>query len=307
MSQPIILEPRDITALRLAETRPFYFQDPLLTSAGFTLTEYRQRLNRLTTAGIIRSFHLTLFIPPLLGGNWVWAGIMTRADQPYETAHQLIDRIPFITEILFNTCFPANLGPNLALLLFSRDLETETRFIQTLPGVRETQVFKINEYPFPVSLPLSGEEKALIRFLLQHPDTDAETIAANFGQSLNWIRAKLDRLLWTQDNRNGIIRIQPSINWSNAENFGHFHFLLETGYRPDQLAPLIADHNFTLIMSGTLISNRYLGVEADVWGIADLFQRLEFLEHLHGVRVAALIYNQEVLINDHWVSRTIGA
>jgi hypothetical protein len=264
----MILEPQDIQALRLAETRPFYFEDPRLTTAGLTLTEFRQRIDRLTAAGIIRSFHLTLVVPPLLGGDWIWAGIMAKAEQPYELAHQLIARIPFITEVLFNACFPANIGPNLALLFFSRDFENETRFIQTLPGLREIEVFKIREYSYPVSLPLSGEEKAFVRFLQQQPAADAETIAARFGSNRNWVRAKLERLLWTEENHSGIIRIQPSIDWSKAENFGHFHFLLKTGHRPDQLARLIDDHNFSLVMSGRLISNRYLAIEADVWGIA---------------------------------------
>lgn len=300
------LEPQDITALRLVESRFYHFDDPALTAAGLTWDWYRNRINRLCAGGVIRSFHLTLLVPPILGGNWVWAAILGSAENPYETSRQLITRLPFVTEILFNSCLPANIGPNLGLLFFSRDFESETRFINSITELRQLQVIKIAEYPYPVSQPISREEKAFIRLLYHNPGADAQTIASAFGQNLAWVRAKIERLLWTKENRSGIIRIQPSIDWSKAQNFGHFHFLLETGHRPEQIARLIGDHGFELVLSGRPISGRYLGVEADVWGIPDLYQRIEFLEKLNGVKVAGVIYNQELLINDRWVEKIIG-
>ncbi|MCX7732437.1 MAG: hypothetical protein N2248_04665 [candidate division WOR-3 bacterium] len=302
----MILEPPDLLALRLAETRHYLFDHPDLRNAGFTIQAYRARLDRLASAGILRSFHLTLVVPPLAGGNWAWAALLGRAEAPYDTAHQLTSRLPFITEILFNACFPANIGPNLALLFFSRDLENETRFIQNLAGLRELEVFKIREYSYPVSLPLSGEEKAFIRFLIRNPDADAQTISTHFGQNENWVRAKLDRLLWTEENHFGIFRIQPAIDWSKAENFGHFHFLLETGHRPEEIARLTAENGFQLVMSGRPLGGRYLTLEADVWGMPELINRIDLLERLNGVRVVAIVYNQEVLINTTWVEKLLG-
>jgi hypothetical protein len=302
----MLLQPIHIQALRYAESRAYYYEDPGLTAAGFSLAEYRKLIAQLCAGGIIHSFHLTLMVPPLLGGTWVWAGILGRAEHPYETAHRLTTRLPFVTEILINSCFPANIGSNLALLFFSRDFENETRFIQNLSELHDVEVIKIAEYNYPVTLPLSSEEKKFIRFLIESPDADAETISARFGQNPNWVRSKIDRLLWTDKNPSGIFRIQPSIDWSKAENFGHFHFLLETGHRPEQIGRLLADQNFQMVMGGKPLAGRYITVEADVWGIPDLYQRIDFLEKLQGVRVAGLIYNQELLINDYWVVKTIG-
>lgn len=301
----MILEPADLLALRLAETRHYLFDHPDLENAGFTIQTYQERLARLQNEGILRSRHLTLFVPPLLGGNWVLAALLTRAEAPYDTASQLVSRLPFVTEILFNATFPAGIGHNLALLLFSRDLENETRFLESLPGLRDLEVFRIREYAYPVSLPLSGEERAFLRFLFHNPDADAPAIAAHFGQNENWVRAKLDRLLWTADNRTGIFRIQPAIEWSKAENFGHFHFLLETGHRPEEISRLTAESGFQLVMSGRPISGRYLTLEADVWGIPDLISRIDLLERLNGVRVAGIIYNQELVINTAWVEKLL--
>jgi hypothetical protein len=243
----------------------------------------------------------------MLGGNWVWAAMLARTNQPLEQAQNLTRRLPFVTEILVNSCLPANIGPNLGLLFYSRDFENENRFIHSTAGLQDIEVFKIQEYSYPVALPLSRDEQALVRFLAANPQSDSSGIATAFGQNENWVRAKLERLLWTENNRTGIIRIQLGIDWSVCANFGHFHFLLETGHRPEQVAKLVADRNFEPVLGGRPICGRYLGVEADVWGISDLFQRVEFLEKINGIRVAGVISNREILINSDWVLKTIPA
>ncbi len=302
----MLLEPKDLQVLRLAEAKSFYFSDEELSGTGISLPEYQLRLARLQEGGVIRSFHLTLVVPPLLGGNWVWAGVLIRTNDPYGTGQRLVARLPFVTEILVNQAMPADIGHNLALLFYSRDLEIETRFIQSVSELAQVEIYKIKDFSYPVAFPISREERSFIRFLFENPGVGVHKISSAFGQNINWIKTKLLRLLWTEENRSGIIRIQFSVDWSKADNLGHFHFLLETGYRPEQLIKLISDENFALVLGGKPVNSRYLVVESDVWGIPDLIRRLDFLERINGVRVAGVVYNREIRINSSWVANTLG-
>ncbi len=309
----MIIEPLDVVALRLAEARSYFLaqhtQDfaALLDNAGMTGEDYIKRLHRLRQAGLIRSFHLTIIVPRLLGGKWVWAAMLAKTQNPLENAKILTSRLPFVTEILINSCLPQDVGPNLGLLFYSRDFDNEIRFIQASSGLQDVEVFKIQEYSYPVALPLSRDEQGFLRFLANNPQADIGAIVSAFGQNENWVRAKLDRLLWNEKNPSGVFRIQADIDWSVVNNFGHFHFLLETGHRPEQIVKLLGDEGFQLILAGRPVSGRFVGVEADVWGLSDLLRRVEFLEKINGIRVAGVIYHREVLIHSVWVLKIIGA
>lgn len=301
----MIIEPADVAAVRLAESRALFPSPVDLARAGLEPDEYRRRIAQLVAAGVIRSFHLTLVVPPLMGGSWVWAAVLAQSDRPLESARHLVSRLPFVTEIVINASLPLGIGPNLALLFYSRDFETETRFIRSLTGLKQLEVFRIQEFSFPVSVSLSREEKSFIRFLMENAGLDSEAIAANFGQTVTWVQAKLERLFWTENNRTGVVRIQPTIDWTRVSNFGHFHFLVETSHRPEQLVKLLGDQGMGLVLGGREINGRYIGIEADIWGIARLMEQVEFLDRITGIRVAAILYNREVIINDEWVGRTI--
>ncbi len=308
----MIIEPADVTTIRLAEARSYFLAQytegftTLLENAELDWHNYQRRIHNLQKRGLIRTFRLTMVVPPLLGGNWVWAAMLAKSPNPLQHTKNLHGRLPFVTEVLINSSLPPNLGPNLGLLFYSSDLENEIRLIHSTSGLEDVEVFKIQEYSYPVALPLSRDEEALVRFLANNPQSDTSSIAGAFGQNENWIKAKLERLLWTERNRTGIIRIQAEIDWSVCANFGHFHFLLETGHRPEQIVKLVGDENFELVLAGRRISGRFVGVEADVWGIADLLHRIEFLERINGIRVTGVVYHREVLINNAWVLKTIG-
>jgi hypothetical protein len=116
-----------------------------------------------------------------------------------------------------------------------------------------------------------------------------------------WVRTKLDRLLWSETNRSGVLRVQLELNWSVVQNFGHFHFLLETGHRPEQLTRLVSADGFSLVMGGTPYRNRYVQVEADVWGVGRLMDLVTFLDQIEGIRVAGVLWNRAVVVNTKWV------
>ncbi len=302
----MVLEKNDLLVIRLLENQGLFWTGEELRAANIEPEEFSDRVRRLVDAGVVRSFHLTLIVPPLLGGNWVLAALWARADEPKKSVAELVARIGFVNEIFINSSLPGNIGPNVALLFYSRDLEGETRFIKSLSGLAEVEVFRVQEYSFPVSLPLSREEMVFLRFLADNPGLDRDGIARAFGQGAGWVGAKLERLLWAEKNRNGVFRVMPSLDWTRCVNFAHIHFLVETGHRADILNKLISAGGMELVLGGRQIAGRFVGVEADVWGIAEMMERVAFLNRLSGVRVVGVVYHQELLIQDEWVKRVLG-
>jgi hypothetical protein len=236
-----------------------------------------------------------------LGGDWVWAAVLASAKRDLGLANALAAKLPFVSEIVLNTSLPEKVGPNLALLFYSRDFEKEADFIRNAPGIEYHEVYRVAEYSFPVALPLSKDEKELVRHLVKHPDSGIVEVGSEMGRNPTWVRAKLDRLLWSVTNRTGVLRVLPEVNWTPVENFGHFHFLLETGHRPDQLGRLVSEAGLSVVFGGKTYQNRYVQVEADVWGIGKLLDTVTFLDQIAGVRVAAVLWNREVVINAKWV------
>ena len=299
----MIVEKADVAALRMAETRGWFPTEGELASVELTPADFGDRLRRLSAAGIIRSFKATLVVPPLQGGdNWVWAAMVATSKRALGVANALATRLPFVSDIILNSSMPENVGPNLAMLFYSRDFESETEFIRTTAGLDYHEVYRVAEYSFPVALPLSTDERTLIRHVTEHPDSDIAACGSALGRNPTWVRAKLDRLLWSESNRSGVLRVQPEINWSLADNFGHFHFLLETGHRPAQLERMVAEQGFSLVFGGRPYQGHYVQVEADLWGVGKLMDAVVYLNQISGIRVAGVLWNREVTVNNRWVA-----
>ncbi len=297
----MILEKSDVAALRLAEQRGWFPTDAEVTAAGLKPADYTERLRRLRSLGIIRGFKTTLVVPPLLGGDWVWAAVLANAKSDLGLANALSARLPFVSEIVLNASLPEKVGPNLAVLFYSRDFDKEAEFIRNAPGIDYHEVYRVAEYSFPVALPLSKDEKELVRYLVEHPDSGIAEVGTAMERSPTWVRAKLDRLLWSHTNRTGVLRVLPELNWAPVENVGHFHFLLETGHRPDRLGRLMSEAGMSVVFGGRTYRDRFVQVEADVWGIGKLLDTVAYLDQIAGVRVAAVLWNREVLIHAKWV------
>jgi hypothetical protein len=298
----MIVEQLDVAALRLAEARGMFPSEAELAGAGLSSAQFAERIRRLLSLGVVRGFKTTLAVPPLLGGDWVWAAVLATTPRSLGVANALAARLPFVREIVLNSGLPERLGPNLAVLFYSRDFETEAEFIQGAPGLEYREVHRVAEYSFPVAMPISGDEKEMIRFLVSNPSADAAALGAGLGRDQKWVRAKLDRIMWSEQNRSGVLRIQVDVNWAGVENFGHFHFLLETGHKPDQLQRLVGAEGFNVVMGGRTYRNRFVQVEADVWGMGRLMDSITYLEQIEGIKVAGVLWNREVVAHTRWVS-----
>lgn len=325
----MLVERPDVAAIRLCEECGPVPTPGELAAAGLSDGEFRSRLQRLASLGVIRDFRMTLVVPPLVGGDWVLGSMLATVTRPLGVANLLSRRLPFVTEVVLNSSLPAGVGPNLALLFYSRDFDTEARYIRSVSGIEHVEVGRVVDYSFPVSRQLSTDEKSLLRRLAAAPNLAVTSTASDspeaspdavlgrlggeIGQTPTWVRAKLDRLVWSRANGAGIIRILPELDWTRVENFGHFHFLLSTGHRPEQLSRLITDSSggeipsrgFELVLEGRPYQGRYVQVEADCWGIADVMERVDFLNQIIGISVQAVLLNRGVIINSDWVSGLI--
>ncbi|OYD14586.1 hypothetical protein CH330_08240 [candidate division WOR-3 bacterium JGI_Cruoil_03_51_56] len=301
----MILERLDVAAIRLCEKRGMFPTEAELAAAGFDSDDYQQRVHRLLAQGVIQSLSAVLVVPPLLGGDWVWAGVLLNVARPLGVANALVKKLPFVTEIILNAGLPEKLGPNLALLFYSRDFETEAQFIRSVSGMEHQEVYLVAEYSFPIAMSLSNDERALLKYLVENPASDIPAIEQALGRNRVWVQAKLDRLFWTETHRSGVIRIQPQVDWGRVDNFGHFHFLLETGYKPGQLAKMIVDEGFEIVLAGRTYRERYVQVEADIWGVAELMKRIFYLNHIAGINVAGIVWNERMTVNSSWMAKLL--
>ncbi|MBM3322002.1 hypothetical protein FJY69_00745 [candidate division WOR-3 bacterium] len=297
----MIVEKNDIAAVRLAEIHGLFPTDGELAGAGLKRDEFRKRLAQLVSAGVVKGIRATVCVPPLLGGDWVWAMVMGTSRRSLGVANALAAKLPFVSEVVLNSGLPEGLGPNLAVLFYSRDFDSEARFIQSMPGFEYREVQRIAGYSFPMAMKISADEKELVRFLVRNPNADADALSAGMGKDERWVRAKLERLVWREENRCGVVRFQVEANWGKVDNFGHCHFLLETGHRPEQLERLVGGEGFELVLGGAMYRNRYVQVEADVWGMGRLLDSVAFLEQIEGIRVAGVVWNREVVAHNRWV------
>ncbi len=302
----MIVEKNDVAAVRLAEARGLFPTDGELAEVGLKREEFRARLAQLVSAGVVKSVGVTVCVPPLLGGDWVWAMVTGTSRRSLGVANALAAKLPFVSEVVLNSGLPEGLGPNLAVLFYSRDFESEARFIRSMPGFEYCEVQRIAGYSFPMALGISADEKELIRFLVQNPGADADALSAGLGRDERWVRAKLERLVWREENRCGVLRFQVETNWARVDNFGHYHFLLETGHQPEQLKRLVSGEGFDLVLGGAPYRNRYVQVEADVWGMGRLADSVAFLEQIEGIRVAGVVWNRAVVAYNRWVEGLLG-
>ncbi len=301
----MVIEKADVEAVRLCERRGMFANDMELTENGLTREEYVKRLRQLSAGGLIRSLQATLMVPALQGGDWVWAGMLATAKSPLGVANALKRSLSYVTETIFNLGLPDKLGPNLALLFFSRNFETDVEVIRSTSGIEYCEIYRVANLSFPVAVPISSEERALLREVVRSPASDLASLAAGIGRDPLWVQTKLDRLLWTESNHSGLVRIQPELDWSRADNFGHFHFLLETGLQPKELFASVAEHRLSLVLEGKPYRERYVQVEADLWGIAELMEKVSHLNQIPGVRVAGVVWNHLILLNTEWTTRLL--
>lgn len=247
------------------------------------------------SAKIIDSFGIRFFIPPVIGGKWYF--VLTRING---IDKQFVDTLEFPVEMGVNLSIPGGLLPEITISYYTQDPRKEEDVIKGFkPGYLEAKV--LNEYDYPICLPLSQEEVKIIEVLIKEPIITMREIATKLNLSPATVRAKLTRLQIGEGKR-GFINIVPSINWSRIENFNHLHIGIETGLSQEMLAERIKD--FALATAGWY-RGTICQLEFDLWKVTDLNNILKKISSIKDLRLAGLLFAQRSIVIDRWISNLI--
>jgi len=267
--------------------------------------DVQRRLKRLRSEGLLQAYRTSVFVPPFLGGDWVWGCtlIQTRkADKVAETIHQ---KIPFVTEILFNAGLPSDVGPNLSILFYATDFGEVQKFLGETRDIDYVEVYQISKFSFPLAKAFSSDESKLLRAIAAHPEADLAQLAKVAGQTPAWTEAKLERLVWDPNNPEGVVLVVPEIDWRKCENFIHVHFLLELSVSTESVVQELGKKGFTPVLEGRLFRNKYLQLDADVWGFDNLRARKNELDAIKGIHLAGMLMAERNTVVTEWVTRLL--
>ncbi len=184
--------------------------------------ESLEKLSPLFTGGVLKRLVAVPFPPKLLGGDWQLAWAVGRCDSFEEIKRDLIGKIPYLFEIIYNYTIPSGIGHNLAFFFYTRDYPREEKIFKEMVGC---QIFKgtLTKYSFPLRFSLSTEEKEILKLLLHSADLRSDLTLLLSDERK---RTKLEVMLQDENGEFGFLRLLPEIDWSKVDNFLHCHFLL---------------------------------------------------------------------------------
>jgi DNA-binding Lrp family transcriptional regulator len=300
------IDPTDLKLLRAIEWGGIIACNSAVKELKLDETDVRERLERLRREGLVKGLKATIFVPPFLGRDWVWGCTLIQARRPAAVADAIRRKIPFVTEVLYNTSLPAGIGYNLSVLFYATDFPEVEKFLSEIRDIDYVEVYEIGRYSFPLAQSFSADEMHLLRSVAEHPDADLALLAKLTRKPLNWVQTKLEALVWDPDNTKGVILVVPEIDWRRAENFAHIHFLLETSVAPDSVVTELKKQGFTSVFEGRRYRKKYLQLEADVWGFEDLRAKKAALDATQGVSLSGILMSEDNTVVTEWVSGLLG-
>ena len=267
--------------------------------------EIRRRLERMRGENLVRGLKATIFVPPFLGREWVWGCTLIQTSKPELVAEAITSKVPFVTEVITNAAVPTGIGYNMSVLFYATNFEEVQKFLAEIRNIEYVEVYEIGRYSFPLAQSFSTDEKHLLRAVAEHPDAGIDQLAESTGKTGDWVMAKLESLVWDPENTKGVILVLPEIDWRVAENFAHVHFLLEVSAAPENVAGQLKKKGFASVFEGRLYHNRYLLLEADVWGFDDLRARKETLDKTRGIALAGIMLAERNRVVTDWVAKLL--
>jgi DNA-binding Lrp family transcriptional regulator len=302
----MLIDKTDLVILRHLE-RAGRWLTPLSTQLKIPEEEISSRIKKLEIEGVIAGYKATIFVPPFLGGDWVWGCVLATASEREKTIERILQKIPFITEIWLNSNLPPHLGHNFSLVFYSKDFDTEVKFLKEIPEISYLEAYRISNYTFPMARIFSSEEKILIRNIFTHPTADAANLAEMCLKNLPWIQTKLEKLIWTPQNTDGVVIVLPEIHFKRIQNFCHCHFVLEISGNRDLLFDEFRTLGFDIVLDGRPFQGRYIQLEADIWGFNDLIAKKMFLETYKEVKIQGIIFAEEMRVVSDWGAKLISS
>jgi len=295
----MLVDKTDLVILRHLEHAGRWF-DPLPKQLGLSLDEIMKRIKNMEDERVISDYKASIFVPPFLGGDWVWGCILANASNREKAVAYILQRIPFVSEIWYNANIPPNLGHNFSLVFYSKDFDAEIKFLKEISEITYLEAYRITDFAFPIARVFSSEENLLLKTIFTHPTADSVKLAELCLKDIKWVEAKLEKLIWTPQNSDGVISVLPEIYYKRLENFCHTHFILELNDNPELLFDEFKTLGFEIVLDGRPFQGRYIQLEADTWGFNDLLIKRAILEKHRETKLAGIVIAEEMRVCTDW-------
>jgi len=295
----MIIDPIDLKILRHLEAQGYVPVNEIINKFHITRDEIFLRIKNFEEQGLIKGYGIKLFIPAIAGGKWYRGCAFVDAD----VEPDLKNIYPLIEEVIINTIIPSGILPSYSYIFYARDLKHCYRLINKTFGVKYVELYKIAEYNISVPSELTKEEWQIIYCLirskiafsriyeiLESPTTDDDV--------------QLARLMLNRKNSRGIFSIFPDINWSIVKNFVHIHLAITTKMRPNEFKKFLKNYGIAADIYSKF-KKRYLQLEFDLWGFADLSKVLNQLKIERRIAVQGISIAHHNEICDDWIKSFI--
>lgn len=279
---------------------------PLTNQLNISIDDVQYRINKLEENKVIANYKATVFIPPFLGGDWVWGCILANAKHREKSIEQILNKIPFISEIWLNSNLPTHIGHNFSLIFYSKDFATELRFIKELSDISNLAAYRISNYSFPMARIFSSEEIILLKNIFLNPMLTDDDLAEVCHKTITWIRTKKEKLVWNPENPNGVIYVLPEIQYNQIENFSHCHFIIEYSGNLELLLSELKISGFDLVLHGNSLhssdptTQRYAQLEIEIWGFNDLVNKKAHLDSFKEIKILGIVFAEKMLVVSNW-------
>ena len=303
----MIIDLIDLKIIRELESGKRMFPDLAIKKLSILKEEFFSRLARLESTGLIKDYKASVFIPPLLGGDWFLGGGVSISSNPEKATEQITRGLPFVVEVWHNFAFPLGVGPNLSFSFYSKDFPSSTQFLKEIKELDYLEVYKLREYSFPIPFPLSADEKKLLREINVAPTISLAALANVINQDISWIQEKLNRIITNPNGIDGVsntdvsfMQILPELNWRVCENFCHTHFIIEL-YGSKLQVP---NSDFQIVFEGRAFREKFYQLESDLWSLNQLVSKLNIIQQSN-VKIKGITFAESNLVINHWVSNLL--
>lgn len=295
----MIIDKTDLVILRHLE-RTGRWISPLPEELKISSDEIWIRIKNMEQEGVITGYKPTIFVPPFLGGDWGWGCILATATERERTIERILQRIPFVTEIWLNTNLPSHLGHNFSFIFYSKDFDTEIKFLKDMSDISYLEAYRITDFSFPMARIFSSEETLLLRTIFQNPTANADQLAEICKKNPTWVQTKQDKLIWTPQNTDGVLMVLPEIKFRQLTNFCHCHFIAEFTGKPELFFDEFKTLGYNIVLDGRPFQGRYLQLEVDVWGFNDFIAKKLLLENYKEIKIQGVIFSEEMRVISDW-------
>ncbi len=302
----MLIDKTDLAILRHLE-RSGRWLSPLVTQLKMSEDDISIRIKKMENEGVIAGYKATIFIPPFLGGDWIWGCVMATTAERDKTVARVLQKLPFVSEIWFNSNLPSHLGHNFSIIFYSKDFDMEVKFIREISEISYLEAYRISNFNFPMARIYSTEEKSLLKTIFDFPTADNDKLAEICQKSPSWIQTKIEKLVWTPQNKDGVIMVLPDIQFKRIQNYSHCHFILEITDNRDVLFDEFKTLGFDIVLDGRPFQGRYFQLEADMWGFNDVIAKKTFLESHKEVKIQGIIFAEEMRVNADWGLKLINS